>query len=89
MSDELVIQIASLAVYTVLKAAGPMLLMALVVGLTISIIQATTQINEQTLVFVPKIVAVLIGLLLFGPWILTTLVEFAGSILGNLTEYIR
>ncbi|MNN88254.1 Flagellar biosynthetic protein FliQ [compost metagenome] len=65
-----------------------MLIIALVVGLLISIFQATTQIQEQTLAFVPKIVAVLIALLLFGPWILTTLVDFTYGILNNLSNYI-
>ena len=50
---------------------GPLLLIALVVGLLVSIFQATTQIQEQTLAFVPKIVAVLLGLVFFGPWMLS------------------
>lgn len=65
-----------------------MLILGLVVGLIISIFQATTQIQEQTLAFVPKIVAVLLALLLFGPWILTTLVDFTYNILDNLYKYI-
>ncbi len=65
-----------------------MLILGLVVGLIISIFQATTQIQEQTLAFVPKIVAVLLALLLFGPWIITKLVDFTTQILGNLHMYI-
>ncbi|SEN41196.1 flagellar biosynthetic protein FliQ [Paenibacillus sophorae] len=65
-----------------------MLILGLVVGLIISIFQATTQIQEQTLAFVPKIVAVLLALLLFGPWIITKLVDFTTRILGNLHMYI-
>ncbi|KHF37035.1 Flagellar biosynthetic protein FliQ [Paenibacillus sp. P1XP2] len=53
-----------------------------------SIFQATTQIQEQTLAFIPKIVAVLLALLLFGPWILTTLVDFTYNIFDNLYKYI-
>ena len=56
--------------------AGPLLLVGLIVGLIISIIQATTSIQEQTLTFVPKIAAILGALMLLGPWILTSLREF-------------
>lgn len=88
MSAEFIISLAGQAVYTVLKVSAPMLVLALAVGLLISIFQATTQIQEQTLAFVPKIVMVLVALLLFGPWILTTLVEFTHGILDNLYKYI-
>lgn len=88
MSAEFIMGLAGQAVFTVLKVSGPMLAVALVVGLLISIFQATTQIQEQTLAFVPKIVAVMIVVLLFGPWILTTLVDFAHNILNNLHHYI-
>lgn len=88
MSAEFIIGLAGQAVYIVLKVSAPMLVLALVVGLVISIFQATTQIQEQTLAFVPKIIAVLLALLLFGPWILTTLVDFTRGILDNLHKYI-
>ncbi|MBE0341949.1 flagellar biosynthesis protein FliQ [Paenibacillus sp. 28ISP30-2] len=88
MTSEFIISLAGQAVYKVLKVRGQMLILGLVVGLIISIFQATTQIQEQTLAFVPKIVAVLLALLLFGPWILTTLVDFTFNILDNLYKYI-
>ncbi|MBT2761040.1 flagellar biosynthesis protein FliQ [Paenibacillus sp. ISL-20] len=88
MSAEFIIGLAGQAVYIVLKVSAPMLVVALVVGLIISIFQATTQIQEQTLAFVPKIIIVLVALLLFGPWILTTLVDFTHGILDNLYKYI-
>lgn len=88
MSSEFIIGLAGQAVYTILKLSAPMLVIALVVGLIISVFQATTQIQEQTLAFVPKIVAVLLALLLFGPWILSTLVDFTYGILNNLSTYI-
>lgn len=65
-----------------------MMVLALVVGLVISIFQATTQIQEQTLAFVPKIVVVLLALLIFGPWILNTLVDFTYQLLNNLYKYV-
>lgn len=88
MSANFIIGLASEAVYTILKVSAPMIVLALVVGLTVSILQATTQIQEQTLAFVPKIIAVLVGLLIFGPWILTTMVDFTFQLLNNLHLYI-
>ncbi len=88
MSQEFVINVAEKGIYTILIIAGPLLLLALAVGLIISIFQATTQIQEQTLAFVPKIVAVLLGLIFFGPWMLTRMISYAGEILGNLNRFI-
>jgi flagellar biosynthesis protein FliQ len=88
MNTEFIIGLAGQAVYLVLEISAPMLIFGLVVGLMISVFQATTQIQEQTLAFVPKIVAVLLALLLFGPWIITELVDFASQLLGNLHMYI-
>lgn len=88
MGSEFVIRIAGEAVYTVLKASAPMLLIGLIVGLVISIFQATTQIQEQTLAFVPKIVAVLLSILIFGSWIMNTLVDFTFNLLNNLYKFV-
>ncbi|MFF2908571.1 MULTISPECIES: flagellar biosynthesis protein FliQ [Bacillales] len=88
MSTEFIIGLAGQAVYIVLETSAPMLILGLAVGLIISIFQATTQIQEQTLAFVPKIVAVMLALLVFGPWIITKLVDFTSQILGNLHMYI-
>ena len=71
-----IIQVLTEAVTTVIISAAPMLIVAMVVGLLVSIFQATTQINEQTLAFVPKIVAVLIALLIFGGFIFSTVEGF-------------
>jgi len=88
MSSEFVISLAEKAVYTVLIISGPLLLLALVIGLIVSIFQATTQIQEQTLAFIPKIVAVLVGLIFFGPWMLSTLISYAQDIFGNLNRFV-
>lgn len=88
MDAETVIQIAENGVYTVLMVSGPVILIALVVGLIISIFQATTQIQEQTLAFAPKIVAVLVGLIIFGPWMLTHMLTYATEIFSNLTRFV-
>ena len=89
MSAELVISLAERGITTVLMVAGPLLILALVVGLLVSIFQATTQIQEQTLAFIPKIVAVLFGLVILGPWMLTQVVQFTTDIFQNLTTVIR
>ena len=88
MDANFIIGFAGQAIYVVLKASAPMLILGLVVGLIVSIFQATTQIQEQTLAFVPKIVAVMLSILIFGPWILNTLVDFTYNILNNLYRYI-
>ncbi|SEN32480.1 flagellar biosynthesis protein FliQ [Paenibacillus sp. OV219] len=88
MSTDFIITLAGQAVYTVLKASAPMLLIGLIVGLAVSIFQATTQIQEQTLAFIPKVAAVLLSVLFFGPWILNTLVDFTYNLLSNLYKYI-
>ncbi len=88
MSPEAVIQLAEEGVLTILLIAGPLLLLALVVGLIVSIFQAMTQIQEQTLAFIPKIVTVLIGLILFGPWMVNQMVNFGTNIFSNLTRFV-
>ncbi|MFQ6580690.1 flagellar biosynthesis protein FliQ [Priestia megaterium] len=88
MNGEFVISLAEKGVYTILIVSGPLLLLALVVGLIISIFQATTQIQEQTLAFVSKIVAVLVGIVFFGPWMLSKMISFTYEIFSNLYRYV-
>ncbi|HWJ80390.1 MAG TPA: flagellar biosynthesis protein FliQ [Niallia sp.] len=88
MSQEMVISVAEKGIMTVLLVSGPLLLLALAVGLIISIFQATTQIQEQTLAFVPKIVAVLVGLVFFGSWMLSHMLSYTENIFSNLTRFI-
>lgn len=88
MSQEFVISLGREALLTVLLVAGPLLLSGLVIGLLVSILQATTQIQEATLSFVPKIVTVLLAALIFGPWMMTILTGFASRLLGNLAAAI-
>ncbi|HEX6923689.1 MAG TPA: flagellar biosynthesis protein FliQ [Bacillales bacterium] len=87
MSPEFVISIARQGVYTTLLIAAPLLIIALVVGLLVSIFQATTQIQEQTLAFIPKIAAVLISLILFGPWMLSQILSFTHNIFTHLNQF--
>jgi len=69
-----------------LMIAAPLLLVGLLVGLIVSVFQATTSIQEQTLTFVPKIAAILGALILFGPWIITSMVQFTLRLFGRIPE---
>jgi len=89
MSPQTVIHIGQQAVQTVLLTSAPMLIAALVIGLIISIFQAATQINEQTMTFIPKIVAVFITLLIFGPWIMEILITFTTGIITQIATVGR
>jgi len=89
MSPQAVIHIGRQAVETVLLTSAPMLIAALVVGLIISIFQAATQINEQTMTFIPKIVAVFVTLLIFGPWIMEILITFTTGIITQIANVGR
>lgn len=89
MSENIVISVLKDAIQTGLLVAAPILVVSLVVGLLISIFQATTQIQEQTLTFVPKlIVAAVIGLIA-GPWMLHTVVNFTQRIFAQMANVIH
>lgn len=88
MSQAIVLDIMKDALTTILVIAAPILIVALVVGLIISILQATTQIQEQTLTFVPKIVAVFLTMILFGSFMLNTLVGFTNRMFDYITKMI-
>ena len=78
------IDICRKAVQTILMAAAPMLIIGMVIGLLVSIFQAATQINEQTLTFVPKIVAVFVTLVIFGPWLIKLLILFTTGLFETM-----
>lgn len=88
MSQEFVLSLAERGIFTVLLVAGPILILALSVGLLVSIFQATTQIQEQTLAFIPKIVAVLLGVVFFGSWMLGKMIEFTTNLYQNLNQFV-
>jgi flagellar biosynthetic protein FliQ len=89
MEHSEVITVMQDAITTILTVSGPMLIVAMVVGLVISIFQATTQINEQTLAFVPKIVAILLTLLLTSGFILSTLTDFTERMYSYVGTMIK
>jgi flagellar biosynthetic protein FliQ len=84
MTPEDVINIGKKALETVLLGSGPMLIVAMLVGLMISIFQAATQINEQTMTFIPKIIAVFLTLLISGPWLINLLISFTTGIFSGI-----
>lgn len=81
--------IASTALFLIVKVSAPVLLISLVVGLIVSIIQTVTSIQEQTLTFVPKIIAVFLGLILLGNWMLNEMSNFMVSLWSDFSVYIR
>ena len=89
MTPEFVVSFAQQAISLTILVAMPMLGLGLIVGLTVSVFQATTSIQEMTLTFVPKILAVFFGLLYFAPWMLDKIVSFTESIFLNIPAYIR
>lgn len=83
-----VLDIARDAIYTIIMCSAPVLVISLVVGLVVSIIQTVTSIQEQTLTFVPKIIAVFLGLMLFGAWILNKMTGFMTELWSNFSVYL-
>ena len=88
MSGDLVIQLGQEALWIVMLVSAPMLGLGLIVGLLVSVFQATTSIQEQTLAFILKIIAVFVAILIFGPWMLRIMVEYLTNILVNLPSYL-
>lgn len=84
MTPESVVTLGQQAIEMTLMISAPLLLIALVIGLLVSIFQAATQINEQTLSFIPKLVGIFIMLIFAGPWMVTMMVDFIRRLYGNI-----
>lgn len=89
MSGDMAIQVGRDALTMVMLISAPMLGLGLVVGILVSIFQATTQIQEQTLAFIPKIIAVFVAILIFGPWMLNLMVDYTREIFVSLPQMIH
>ena len=89
MTDAVVLHLAQQTFVIAATLSGPILLTALVIGVSISLLQALTQVQEMTLTFVPKILAVGIVMLLTGSWILHSLVDFTRRLFENLAQYAQ
>ena len=88
MTPEVVMNIGRQAVEMTLILSGPMLLAALVIGLIVSIFQAATQINEQTLSFIPKLIGSFIVMILAGPWMLQLMVDYIRRLFESIPQLI-
>lgn len=88
MSSSDIITIARQTVWVIVKTSVPLLLVSMVVGLIIILFQTLTSIQEQTLTFVPKLIAILIGIMVMGTWILNEIVAFMNTLWGSFSQYI-
>ncbi len=89
MENEYVVEVVSQAIRVTLMLSAPMLIGALVVGVLVSIFQAVTQINEQTLSFIPKILVIIAALVIFSPWMMETMVTYTQDLFISIPELIR
>lgn len=88
MDESAVLDIGNSALYLIVYLAAPLLLSALAVGLLISILQAATQIQEQTLTFIPKLVALVVALVVMGPWMVQMWISFTQNLFMNIPMII-
>ena len=88
MSIDTVVEITNRALYLIIRCAIPVLLVSLVVGLVVSIFQTVTSIREQTLTFVPKILAVFAAIMILGSWIANTIIEYMTELWLNFNTYM-
>lgn len=86
MTEGMILEIVRRSILTIVIVASPVLLISMVVGLVVSIFQATTSIQDQTLTFVPKIMAIFLSLIIFGPWMLGRLLEFTTWLLEYIAQ---
>ena len=89
MNADVVVDIASEMIWSIITSSTPLLLISLIVGLVISIFQTVTSIQEQTLTFVPKIICVFLALVLFGPWIMDNMVSFMTELWSMFSLYVH
>ena len=89
MENQFAIEIVSRAIRVTLMLAAPMLIGALVVGILVSIFQAVTQINEQTLSFIPKILIIIAALVIFSPWMMEVMMNFTQDLIISIPEIVR
>ena len=86
MDDVTVIEVGSQALFVVLKTSGPIMLAGMIIGLIISLFQALTSIQEMTLTFVPKIMVIFLSIIIFLPFMMTTVVEFGRSLFDRIVS---
>jgi len=89
VSQQDVINIARNTIWVIIETSMPLLLVSMVVGLIISLFQTLTSIQEQTLTFVPKLIAIFVALMFMGSWLMNTIVQYMTQLWSNFSQYIR
>ena len=89
MNEAVVLALAKESLIVALEVSAPVLGASLVIGVVVSIIQAVTQVNEMTLTFVPKLVGVFVAMLIFGPWMMQTLLGYSAGLFTNMAAFGR
>jgi len=89
MNEEIVLSLGRDAIWTTIALAGPLLIASLVVGLVVSIFQAVTQINEATLTFIPKMLAIVVVLVVLAPWMTQMITSYTTELFTSLPNYVR
>lgn len=89
MTPEFVVDFARRAMEVTIMVSAPMLGFGLIIGLTVSIFQAVTSIQEMTLTFIPKIIGVMVAIIIFLPWMMQIMISFTAGIFINLPNYIK
>lgn len=88
MTPEYVIEVGKQAIYVLLLVSAPLLLAALITGLTVSVFQAATQINEATLSFIPKLVVMFVALIVAGPWMLEIMTDYMRRLFESIPQVV-
>ncbi len=89
MTEDVVLSLGRDAIWTTVLLAGPLLIAALVVGLVVSILQAITQINEATLTFIPKMLAIVVMMVILAPWMTQMITSYTTELFTSLPNYVR
>lgn len=89
MNENIIMDIARQTLWLIIKVSAPMLLTSLVVGLIVSVLQTVTSIQEQTLTFVPKLIAVFLVIMIFGNWMMSEIRDYAVDLITNIGYYIQ
>ncbi|NLJ91076.1 MAG: flagellar biosynthesis protein FliQ [Clostridiales bacterium] len=88
MNEQIVVDIARQALWTIIKVSAPILIVSMVIGLIISILQTVTSIQEQTLTFVPKLIGIFLIIMISGSWIMSEIKDFTVELFSNFSYYI-
>jgi len=89
MNDEMVMNLGAEAIKVMVYIAGPLLIAAMAIGIVVSVLQAVTQINEATLTFIPKMIAIIVVLLVMAPWMIELMRSYTADIFGNFSQWVR